>query len=68
MTNYEQTAESIAHAIWETSTGNGHKLDRDDWDTHMQNCHAAVANTYRDDITETEWHAAALARIEGVTA
>lgn len=63
MRSYEQTAEAIALAIWEVSTGNGHKIDRDDWDEHMQNCHAAVANTYYEGINEADWHAAALARV-----
>lgn len=60
---YEQTAEAIATAIWEISTGNGRNLGRDDFDSHMQNCHAAVANSFTDDITEEEWHDAALARV-----
>jgi hypothetical protein len=63
--NYEQTAEEIALAIWETSTANGHKMDKDLWDSHMQNCHAATANSYREDISEADWHKAALAKITG---
>lgn len=62
---YEAEAEAIALAIWEISTGNGQRLDRDVWDSHMQNCHAAVANTYVDGISGTDWQAAALARITG---
>ena len=58
---YEAYAEAIALAIWEISTGNGRDLDRDDWDSHMQNYHAAVANTYVDGISGTDWQAAALA-------
>jgi hypothetical protein len=65
MLTHDMKAEAIALAIWETSTNNGRNLDRDEWDCHMQNCHAAVANTYTDQITEAEWHAAALARITG---
>jgi hypothetical protein len=63
MLTHDMKAEAIALAIWETSTNNGRKLDRDDWDSHMQNCHAAVANSYHENLTEAEWHAAALARI-----
>ena len=61
---FEMNAAAIATAIWETSTGNGRDLDREDWDSHMQNCHAAVANSYTDDIAQAAWHAAALARVQ----
>ena len=61
--HYEAEAEAIALAIWEISTGNGRDIDRDEWDSHMQNCHAAVANTYVDGIDSRQWQAAALARI-----
>jgi hypothetical protein len=57
---YETTASAIALAIWEISTGNGHDLGHDDWDCHMQNCHAAVANAYVDDISIDDWHRIAL--------
>ena len=60
---FEMNAAAIATAIWETSTGNGRKMDRDDWDSHMQNCHAAVANSYTDGIAQAAWHAAALGRV-----
>lgn len=60
---YEQNAESITLAIWEESTGNGHNLPRDDWDSHMQNCQAATANSYHDGISVAEWHKAALRRL-----
>lgn len=63
MMTYEQNADAIATAIWEISTGNGRKIDRDDWDSHMQNCHAAVANTHVDGISVKDWHDAALARV-----
>jgi hypothetical protein len=62
MTNHY--ADAIAISIWEISTGNGRDLDRDLWDSHMQNCDAAVANTFYDGITQPEWHAAALARVQ----
>lgn len=58
---YETNAASIATAIWETSTGNGRDLSDDLHDSHMQNCQAAVANTYHDDIDADDWHLAALA-------
>lgn len=64
---YEQTAEAIATAIWETSTQNGRKIDRDDWDEHMTDCHAAVANSYVEGIGVDEWKAAALARVDAET-
>jgi len=60
---YEMNAAAIATAIWEISTGNGLDLDRNDWDSHMQNCHAAVANRFIDGITRAAWHNAALARV-----
>jgi len=60
---YETTASAIATAIWQISTGNGRDLDLDDWNSHLQNCHAAVANTYIDDITVGAWHKAALGKV-----
>jgi hypothetical protein len=62
---YESHADSIAVAIWETSTGNGRDLPEDLWDSHMQNCRAAVANTYADGVSLDAWHGAALARVSG---
>ena len=59
---YQEYAERIALAVYEASTGNG----RDELDeSHMQNCHAAAANTFQDGISVADWHAAALARIAG---
>lgn len=60
---YDQTADAIATAIWEISTGNGRDLEEDLHNDHMQNCHAAVANSYTDDITVEAWQDAALARV-----
>jgi len=60
---YETTAAAIALAIWKISTGNGRDLDRDDWDSHMQNCHAAVANSYTYGITPAAWYNAALGKV-----
>ena len=60
---YEMNAAAIATAIWEISTGNGRDLDRDDWGSHMQNCHAAVANSFTDGITQAAWHNAALSTL-----
>ena len=60
---YETTAAAIALAIWEISTGNGRDLDRDNWNSHLQNCHAAVANTYTDGITVGAWYKAALGKV-----
>jgi hypothetical protein len=60
---YEMNATAIATSIWKISTGNGHDLARDDWDCHLQNCHAAVANSYTDDITVGAWHNAALGKV-----
>ena len=60
MMTYEMRADAIALAIWEIDTGNGRGLNRDEWDSHMQNCHAAVANTYIEGMTVSEWHTAAL--------
>jgi len=61
---YETTAAAIALAIWKISTGNGCDLDHDDWNSHLQNCHAAVANTYTDGITQAAWHKAALGIVQ----
>ena len=61
---FEAEAETIAINVWEISTGNGRDLDDDLWDSHMQNCHAAVANAYIDDISVDDWQAAALAKIQ----
>jgi len=58
---YEMQDAAIATAIWEISTGNGRDLDDDLHDNHMQNCQAAVANTYFDDIDIDAWQSAALA-------
>jgi hypothetical protein len=60
---YEMNASAIATSIWKISTGNGRDLARDDWDCHMQNCHAAVANTYTNNITVGAWHNAALGKV-----
>ena len=60
---YDAEAEAIARNIWEISSGNGRDLDRDMWDEHMQNCHAAVDNTYVDGISVDDWQAAALGRV-----
>ena len=61
---YEMNAAAIATDIWEISTGNGRDLDEELHDSHMQNCHDAVANTYIDDITIGEWQADALAQVQ----
>lgn len=63
MFNYEMRTESVALAVWERSTGNGRDLDRDMWDEHMANCHAAAANTYREGISDKEWFDLALSRV-----
>ena len=68
MTDTDRQAEMIALAIWEQLTGNGRDLPESDWDSHMQNCHAAVANAYCAGMTQADWHAAALARITGASA
>ena len=62
--DFETNSAAIATAIWEASTKNGRGLPRDEWYSHMQNCHAAVANTYTDGITVHHWQAAALARVQ----
>ena len=61
---YEMNAAAIATAIWEISTGNGRDLDEELHDSHMQNCHDAVANTYIDDIAVEAWHDTALAQVQ----
>ena len=60
---YETTAAAIALAIWEISTGNGRDLDLDGWCSHLQNCHAAVANSYIDNMTVGAWQNAALGKV-----
>lgn len=57
---YDSDCEAIALAICETTAGNG----RDDWDSHMQNCYAAVANSYLEGISIEDWHASALSLLE----
>lgn len=64
MLTYEMRAEAIALAIWEIDTGKGHDLNRDELDSHMRNCEAAVANTYIEGMTDYEWHNAALHRLQ----
>ena len=66
MTEYQfaSYSASIAISIWKISTNNGQDLARGDWDSHMQNCHAAVANAYTDHVTVVHWHDAALARVQ----
>ena len=61
---YEMNSDAIAAAIWEISTGNGRDLHEELHHSHMQNCHAAVANTYIDDITIDKWQADALAQVQ----
>ena len=61
---YEMNAAAIATAIWKISTGNGRDLDEELHNDHMQNCHAAVANSYTDNVTVAAWHDAALARVQ----
>lgn len=65
--NYDHAADAIALSIWEISTGNGAKLPRDLWDDHRTSCDAAVANTYAEGISVTDWQRAALARITGTS-
>ena len=62
---YETIAASIATVIWEISTGNGRDLDEELHYDHMQNCRAAVANSYADSITVEAWQSAALAQVGG---
>jgi len=62
-TGHFEIAAAIATSIWEISTGNGRYLDIDDWNSHLQNCHAAVANSYTDGITQAAWHKAALGKV-----
>ena len=66
MFDYQINADAIALALWEEDTGNGTGIDRDEWDSHMQICHAAVANTYTDGISVKDWHAAAKRRLHNV--
>jgi hypothetical protein len=61
---FETNAAAIATAIWKISTGNGRDLPADDYHSHMQNCHAAVANSYTDGITPAAWHKAALGKVQ----
>ena len=61
---YRALAESIATAIWETTTGNGRRIDETQWDSHMVNCNVAVANTYVDEISVEAW---TIAATRGVT-
>jgi hypothetical protein len=58
---YETHFDAIATAIWEATTGNGRDLDESLWDSHMNNCQAAVNNSWTDDMSVEQWQAAALA-------
>lgn len=64
---YAEEAAGVALTIWEQSTGNGRDLPQEQWDEHMQNCHAAAANTFLTGMSLADWEAAALARITGDT-
>ena len=60
---FDDYADRIALAVWDATTGNGRDLPEDLWNSHRQNCHAAAVNTWTDDISPEDWHAAALARM-----
>ena len=64
MMTYEMRANRIALVIWAIDTDNGRGLNRDECNSHMENCHAAVANTYIEGMTDSEWHTAALHRLQ----
>lgn len=68
MFDYETTADAIALALWKSDTGNGATLHPDLWDAHMENCHAAAANTYHDGLNVNDWYAAAWVRLHRAAA
>ena len=57
---YETHFDAIAIAIWESTTDNGRDIDKSLWVSHMQNCQAAVNNSWHDDMSVEQWQAAAL--------
>lgn len=63
MFDHETQVEAIALALWEEDTGNGTGIDRDEWDSHMEICRAAVNNSYAEGISVKDWYAAAKARL-----
>jgi hypothetical protein len=58
---FETHFDAIATAIWEATTGSGRDIDESLWDSHMNNCQAAVNNSWTDDMSVEQWQAAALA-------
>ena len=58
---FETHFDAIATAIWESTTSNGHDIDESLWDSHMNNCQAAVNNSWTDDMDVEQWQSAALA-------
>jgi hypothetical protein len=58
---FETYFDAIAIAIWEATTDNGRDIDESLLDSHMQNCQAAVNNSWHDDMNVEQWQSAALA-------
>jgi hypothetical protein len=63
--SWEDRRDMIAMRAWETWTKNGNRLD---YDMRFQTeCTArdAVTNTYRDEMTDEQWLAATMRRLNG---
>jgi len=60
---YEQRLDMITTNAWETWTNNGLGLDTEDREETSKSVADAAANTYTDDMSDTEWLAATLKRL-----
>lgn len=63
MFDFSTRLESVALAAWERWTGNGHKIDRDDWDSTFESTRDAANNEYFEGISVPEWVKRTLARL-----
>lgn len=63
MLTYEQRHDMITTHAWEQWTKNGLGLDDDMRVQTTKTVQDAVTNTYTDDINDSDWLAAALARL-----
>ena len=63
--SYEARRDMIVTHAWEQWTKNGLGLDNEDRAETEKTVQDAVNNTYTDEISDTEWLAATLARLTG---
>lgn len=64
MLTYEQRRDMIVLHAWESWTKNGLRLDLDASIETVKTVQDAVTNTYLDDISDTDWLAATIKRLE----